>query len=148
MGMKRRTVVMAIGGAVVLSLVALITINNSGFYPLIPGSNQLVKSARPSQSIISADQAIRDARRYAGRQWNPREPIATAFGIVKSPRYYGPAWLVTDPYAFVPSTGPNPQPTGIKTAFVTKRSLTVVVNARTGHPVEAFAPAGPYHRTN
>ena len=106
--MKRRTVVIAIGGAVILGLATSITINNSGFSPLIPGSNQLVKSAQPSHSMISADHAIRDARRYAGRQWNPREPIATAFGIVKSPRYYGPAWLVTDPYAFVLSTGPNP----------------------------------------
>lgn len=146
--MKRRTVVIAIGGAVVLGVAASITIDNSGFYPLMPGSNQLVKSARPSRSMISANQAIRDARRYAGRQWNPREPIATAYGIVKSPRYYGPAWLVTDPYAFVPSTGPNPQRTDTKTGFLTRRSLTVVINARTGHPVEAFAPAGPYHRTN
>jgi hypothetical protein len=57
-----------LGGAVILGLATSITIDNSGFSPLIPGSNQLVKSAQPSHSMISSGHAIRDARRYAGRQ--------------------------------------------------------------------------------
>lgn len=94
---------------------------------------------------MTTHQAIVVARRYAGRQWNAREPIAAAFGRLRSLRYHGPAWFVTDPDASVPSTGPNPQRTRAWSAFVPRRSLTVVVDARTGQPIEAFAPAGVYH---
>lgn len=143
--MRRRTLVWTVAAACALGIGAYVLDVTHGYYPLFPGSQQLVRGVRPSHGMLTAQEAITVAKRYAGRQWNSHVPVATAFGILKASRLWGPVWLVTDPDALIPSTGPNPQPTRAKTAFLTRRSLTVVVNARTGKPVEAFAPAGVYH---
>ena len=142
-GMKRKTLVTMVASAIVVLGYSAYGMTRA-FYP-IPMGNLAYRVIHPARRLVSGQAAINVARRYAGPQGSfPKRPF-DVFGVVETPKYHGPAWLVVDRYAFIPSTGPNPRRVGRKGGFLTVQTLDIVVNARTGQPVEAFTPPGPFH---
>lgn len=141
--MQRKTVIGSVVVVTVLGVYGLFGVTRA-FYP-IPMGRMAYDVIHPALHLIRGQEAVDQARRYAGTQWSHKKRVSETFGVVETPQYHGPAWLVVDPDAYVPSTGPNPQTTRIKGGFLTTQMLDVVVNARTGQPVEAFTPPGVFH---
>ena len=141
--MKRKTWVTMVASAVVVVGYSAYGVTRA-FYP-VPMGNLAYRVIHPARRLVSGQAAINVARRYAGPQGRfPSRPFEV-FGVVETLKYHGPAWLVVNRHALIPSTGPNPQRLGRKGGFLTVQTLDIVVNARTGQLVEAFTPPGPFH---
>ena len=141
--MKRKTWVIMGASAIVMLGYSAYGVTRA-FYP-IPMGNLAYRVIHPATPLVSSSAAINVARRYAGPQGSfPKRPFEV-FGVVETPKYRGPVWLVVNRHALIPSTGPNPRRVGRKGGFLTVQTLDIVVNARTGQPVEAFTPPGPFH---
>ena len=141
--MKRKTLVTMVASAVVVLGYSTYGVTRA-FYP-IPMGDLAYRVIHPSRRLVGSLAAINAARRYVGPQGRFQERPFEVFGVVETPRYHGPAWLVVNRHALIPSTGPNPRRVGRKGGFLTVQTLGIVVNARTGQLVEAFSPPGPFH---
>lgn len=141
--MKRKAWVIMVASAVVVFCYSAYGVTRD-FYP-IPMGTMVYHAIHPGMRLMSGQEAITVAQRYAGAPGSFRKRPFEDFGMVETLKYQGPAWLVVDRQAFIPSTGPNPQRTGIKSGFLMIRTLDIVVNARSGRPIEALTPPGLFH---
>lgn len=130
--MKRKIVSGSVVVAAVAGAYGLFGVTRT-FYP-IPMGRMAYGVIHPALHLTSGQEAVDQARRYAGTQWSRKKLVSETFGVVETPQYHGPAWLVVDHDAQVPSTGPNPQTTGLKGGFLTTQTLhvAVILNRSTG----------------
>ena len=104
------------------------------------GNNHIqFQPGRPTAGMVSATTAIAQAKQAAGSQWNAKGPISTQFGTVTTPLYQGPEWIVSVPNVAVPVVGPYIPGGASSTSPTSSGTLNIIVNARSGHPIEGVS---------